>query len=295
MTTTAAVLSSAPTSATTQPTTATSTQTHTSSSQTQPTPASGEAAKLYKLKVDGQEFELPESELIALAQQGKSANKRFQEAASTKREAEQIVNFLKSNPKEAFKKLGIDVRKFSEDTLMEMITQDKMTPEQKQAHNNELELKKYRDGEKQAKDLKDSQAREALEKHHHDTYEKVFIQALTESGLPKTAYTVMRMAQLEQVNVSKKLNLTPTQLANVVREDFIAEQKALYGAADGNSLLDLLGPDAVKKLSKAQITKYKASGAIPKAANPGQTNGAGKEMSPAQAWKAMQKKTRSMF
>jgi len=107
-------------------------------------PTQAQVARMIKMKVDGQEMELPESEIIALAQQGKSANKRFQEAAAAKREAEQVVNFLKSNPKEAFKKLGIDVRKFSEDTLLEFIQQEQMSPEQRKAHENEQELNKYR-------------------------------------------------------------------------------------------------------------------------------------------------------
>lgn len=258
-------------------------------------PTQAQVARMIKMKVDGQEMELPESEIIALAQQGKSANKRFQEAAAAKREAEQVVNFLKSNPKEAFKKLGIDVRKFSEDTLLEFIQQEQMSPEQRKAHENEQELNKYRESEKSLKAQREAQERETLEKHHHDNYEKIFIQALTESGLPKTPYTVMRMAQLEAVNVSKKLSLTPSQLAKVVREDYINEQKALYGAADGETLLELLGKDAVKKLSKAQLSKYKASAQNSGTFKSKTSTTKETQENPISAWKAMQKKTRSLL
>jgi len=142
---------------------------------------------------------------------------------------------------------------------------------------------------------REAQERETLEKHHHDNYEKIFIQALTESGLPKTPYTVMRMAQLEAVNVSKKLSLTPSQLAKVVREDYINEQKALYGAADGDTLLELLGKDAVKKLSKAQLSKYKASAQNSGTFKSKTSTTKETQENPISAWKAMQKKTRSLL
>ena len=49
-----------------------------------------EVPRKIKIKVDGQEEELTEEEVIALAQKGKSADKRFQEAAELRRQAEEL-------------------------------------------------------------------------------------------------------------------------------------------------------------------------------------------------------------
>lgn len=252
----------------------------------------GTQAKTFKLKVDGADLELSEAEVISLAQQGKSAGKRFQEAAATKREAEQIVNYLKSNPKEAFKKLGIDVRKFSEDTLMEMINQEKMSPAEKKAFENEKRLKEYEKGEKATKDKEHADNMAKLERQHMENYDQVFTAALGTQGLPKTAYTIKRMAELTMVNNRKKLDLSPDQLAKVVREDYIAEQRVLFEHSDGDALLSMLGKEALKKISKAQLSKYKGRSAVPIAKKPSESNGE-KGADPIAAWKAFKKQNRS--
>lgn len=260
---------------------------------TQPTPAA--AARMLKLTIDGQDLEMPESEVIAMAQKGKSADKRFQEAAAARREAEQVVNFLKSNPKEAFKKLGIDVRKFSEDTLLEMIQHDQMTPEQKKAQENENELRRYRDTEKQAQERAHAEALARQEQEYMQSYDATFVKALTESGLPKTPYTVKRMAELTLIATRKGLDLEPSQLAKLVREDYESEMKAMYGQADGDALLELLGKDAVKKLSKAQLSKYKATRSNTGQFKPKDDSKPAPGTNPTAAWRAFQRKTRGQL
>lgn len=224
------------------------------------TPAQAAAvARMMKLKIDGQDLEMPESEVIALAQQGKSANKRFQEAALAKRQAEELVSYMKSNPKEVLQKLGIDVRKLSEDTLMEIINQEKMSPEQRKASENETKLKKYEADEKARVDKDRNDKMAALEQTQMQNYDQTFVKALAETGLPKTAYTVKRMAELTLVAVKKGLDLDATQLAKIVKEDYENEHKMLYGQSDGETLLRILGKEGVKKLSKAQLAQYKTS------------------------------------
>lgn len=221
----------------------------------QPTPT--EIRKL-KLKLDGQDVELPESEVIALAQQGKVSGKRFQEAAAIRKQAEDILKFAQENPAEFFKKTGKNARQWAEEYLIEELKREQWTPEQKKAAENEAKLKQYETERKAEQDRKDQAERDQLQKSHHDRYETLFIEALTQSGLPRTPYTVKRMAELQLVNLRKKLNLDAGQLAKVVREDYINEQKALFGALEGDKLLELMGPDFVKKLSKAQIAQLKA-------------------------------------
>lgn len=250
-----------------------------------------QAARMLKLKVDGQDLELSESEVIALAQQGRSASKRFQEAAATKREAEQIVNYLKSNPKEAFKKLGIDVRKFSEDTLMELIQHDKMTPEQKEAHQAKLDLKKYRDQESAAKEKAKKDQDSALEQQHMKTFDETFTQALSEKGLPKTPFTIVRMAQLTIAANKKGLNMPASELAKIVREDYQRDQSALLEGLEGDDLLSFLGKEALKRISKAQLSKYKAKGAVP-AVRQAQSKPSENGEKPVSTWKQFTKRNR---
>jgi hypothetical protein len=211
-----------------------------------------------KLKVDQNEVEMSESEVIALAQKGQGAEKRFQEAAQMRKEAEAVVKFLRENPREAMKQFGIDVRKFSEDVLMEHLTEQSLTPEQKKQRDTDTELKKYRDREKAETERQQKELTAKQEQELVQHYTKTFSEALEASGLPKTNETVARMARYQQQANRKGYEVPPADLAKLVRSDYEAEQKALYSNLDGDKLMEVLGKDIVSKLSKAQIAKLKA-------------------------------------
>lgn len=223
------------------------------------TTAAAEAVKR-KLKIAGVERELTQDEIDRLAMQAGGADQRFQEAAEMRRRAEEILKQADEDPAGFFNKRGKDVRKWAEDYLMEELKREQMNPEQKKAFENEQKLKQYEKEKKDAEDQRKKDEFAAKFKEHNDNYNTLFVEALGKAGLPKTAYTVKRMAELQLVNLKKKFNLNADQLAKLVREDYISEQKALYGGMEGDQLLDILGPDIVKKLSKAQIAKLKAKG-----------------------------------
>lgn len=277
------------TSGATQTTTGT-TQTGSQKNPAAPTPA--EVRKL-KLKLEGQEVELPESEVISLAQQGKVANKRFQEASQIRKEAEDIVKFAKENPREFFKKTGMNAREFAENYLMEELKREQMTPAEKKAYENEQELKRFKDEKKQEEEQRRQQEMADLREKHMKNYDQLFVEALTKTGLPKTPYTIKRMAELQLINVKNKLDLSADQLAKVVREDYISEQKALFGATEGDSLLELLGPEIVKKLSKAQIARLKSKGA-PSTNSSASGSSARKPGEPAMTWREYQRRNRRL-
>lgn len=219
-----------------------------------------------KLKIDGKEMEMSESEVISYATKARAADQRFNEAANMRKEAESILKFAKENPAEFFKKTGMNAREWAEQFLLKEIEREAMTPEQKKNMANEEELRQYKDNEKKEAERKRNEEIAALEKTHLQSYDLMFTDALHKSGLPKTAYTVKRMAELQLVNVKKKLDLNADQLAKLVREDYLSEHKALLSAYDGDQLIDFLGVDAVKKLSRAQIAKLKARGVSPRQA-----------------------------
>ena len=82
------------------------------------TPAQTQA-RLFKVMVDGQEVEVDEKELLRGYAHNKAASKRMEEAAMSRKEAEQVLKLFKQNPKEAFKLLGHDARKFAENIINE--------------------------------------------------------------------------------------------------------------------------------------------------------------------------------
>lgn len=256
------------------------------------TPAATPAeVRRLKLKLEGQEVELPESEVISLAQRGKVADQRFQEAATTRKEAQEIIAFAKANPTEFFKRTGLNARQWAEEFLMGELKREQMTPEQKKAADNEIKLKEYESERKRLDAQKLEDEKQAAQQKHMQNYDKLFVEALGKSGLPKTAYTIKRMAELQLVNLKQKLNLDADQLAKVVREDYIAEQKQLYGALDGDQLIEMLGPEMVKKLSKAQIAKLKAKASGGSSA----TQPRSSNEKPPMSWREYQRRNRRLI
>lgn len=229
---------------------------------TQPTPA--EIRKM-KLKVDGKELELPENEVIARAQKASAAEARWQESASIRKQAEEIMKFARENPREFFKKIGQDPRKFSEEYLMEVLEQEQMSPEQRRAYENEQKLKQYETEKKQREEAEQAAEMAKIEAEHSQNYNQVFMGALNKAGLPKTEWTVARMAQLQLVNLKKGLDLNADQLAKVVRDDYFDAQKSMWQEVDGDKLLELFTPDMLKKIAKAQISKLKSKGGMTRA------------------------------
>lgn len=252
------------------------------------TPAA--TARTLKLKVDGQDMEMSEAEVISLAQQGKSAAKRFQEAAAAKREAQDIVNFLKSNPKQAFQKLGIDVRKFSEDTLMEIIQHEKMSPEQKDAFAAKQELARYKEQEKTLAERQAAEKRQAAEQNQMKFFDEVFTKALTSQGVPKTPYTIQRMATLMMVANKKGLPIDSEKIASLVREDYQREHNSLLQGLEGDALLNFFSKDVLKRISKAQVKNYRAKGGTTVATKTVKTTET--PANPVNAWKEFQRKNR---
>lgn len=223
-------------------------------------PTKAEQARMMRVKIEGKEVEIPESEVLAGYQQGKVASQRFQEAAAMKKEAQEILNLSKKDQREFFKRSGIDPRKWAEDFLMDELKRDAESPDQKKSRENEERLRQYEENEKRTKETAHKQENDRLTNEKRQEFDVMFVKALNESGLPKTPFTIKRMAELQLVNIKKGLELGPQQLAKIVREDYATEQKTLLSALDGDQLIEFLGPDLVKKLSKAQIAKLKARG-----------------------------------
>ena len=90
--------------------------------------------RLYRVKIDGQEMEVDESELLAGYQRAKAANKRFEEAAKQRKQAEHFLKLLRTDPVKVLQhpEVGHDVRQLAEDYLAEIIKKEKMSPEERE-------------------------------------------------------------------------------------------------------------------------------------------------------------------
>ncbi len=216
--------------------------------------------KKYKIKVDGSEEELDEETIVKLAQLGRASNKRFQEAAQTKKQAEDFINLLKRDPRKVLTDpaIGLDLKKFAEDYLIEQMEQEKLTPEQikikeLEAFKAQVEAEKIENEKK-----REQEEFKRLQDHYSNEYEQKIQTALSSSGLPRTAYTVKRMAEYMSMALSNNIDLEPKNVVDLVRADYQKDIMALIGQTDGDSLLQILGEPTANKIRKADLARLKS-------------------------------------
>lgn len=219
----------------------------------------------YKYKVDGREVEeeLSDEDVRQHLSMSKAANKRFQEAATIKKQSEQLIKMLRENPEAVLDNPQImgnkKFREIAENYLIKQIDEQMLSPEQKQQRDMEQKLRQYEQAEKERKDQIEAEQMEKMQSHYAQDYETKIVAGLSSQGIPKTPRTVKRMAELMSKNLQYGLELEPSQLAEMVKQDYLADIQELFGATEADALLNLLGDNVSNKIRQADLKKLKAS------------------------------------
>lgn len=251
-----------------------------------PAPAAP-AKKKFKYKADGAEIEeeLDDSEITNRLSLAKAAQKRMQEASTTKKQVENFVKALKEDPMSVLsdpKIMGNEkFQEIAEAFLSKRLQEQLLTPEERAQAEKDERLSKYEKAEKERAEAAEKAQAEQLEAKYRDQYEKTIIGALEASTLPKTPFTVKRMAELMQKNIQHGLDLEPAQLAQMVKEDYQAELQGVIGGASPEQLLAMFGEDIANKIRKHDLSRLQVKNPQPKQVDgPRQTAETGRKMTP---------------
>lgn len=221
--------------------------------------------KIWKLKDGDQEYEFDATDDEAVKREimkARGADKRFKESASMRQQAETFFQMLK-DPAQLKKvltdpRVGIDLKKFAEDFVWEGIQESQMSEDQKKDRDDKRELEALRQ-----KDVREKQAKEDGEKAqrqiaHEEHYEKNILKALEMKGVPKDQMTVMKMADYMIAAVQKGYDLSPEEIADLVKNDTAAYLKAYASALNEDQFLEFLGEHAAEKLRKADLKRLRS-------------------------------------
>jgi len=227
--------------------------------------------RVLKLKADGEEFDFDLSDEAALKrelQKARAADKRFQEAAAQKKQAETFFEMLK-NPATLRQvltdpRVGVDVKKFAEEFVWEQIEQQKReeewakNPEKKAAWEREQKLKAYEEAEARAREEATTRGhREATARFETD-YNAKILQALKLGGIPQTEQAVARMAEELHLAVENGIDLDPAELVDKVRGDYRGDLMALVSELSGDQIIELFGENVAKKIREADLKKLRS-------------------------------------
>jgi len=218
--------------------------------------------KIVKRKVNGKEVEMTVEEALRKADLYGGAEDKFQEAAKLRKEVESFVDSLKSNPLGTLKQLGIDVRDHAEQYLTEEVQREMMSPEERELQELRQFKQQQEDGRAQeemtAKERQQQAQENQARSQAQQFYDHKITEVLSQSNLPKTPYTVKRVAGLLKTALSKGYELPIETAVDMVRGEFTNDVSSMAGTADVNQLIKLLGPDIIKRLRKHDLDSIKA-------------------------------------
>jgi hypothetical protein len=213
----------------------------------------------YTVKIDGEEIEVDETELLRGYQLRKASDQKFREASDYRKQADALIDLLREDPIKALThpSIGIDFRALAEKYLADAIEDEMATPEEKERRQKLRKLEELERENAAYKQQQEEAQMQQLTAHYRQEYENGIIQALDKSGLPKTNHTVKRMAYYMNQALENGYELQPADVTDLVRKDYMNEIKDLVGASDGQVLLDLLGDDVAKRVRKFDVAQLK--------------------------------------
>lgn len=226
--------------------------------------AKASAKKKYQLKVDGREEELEldldnEEEIKKHLQLSKAAQKRMQEMAEYKKNVAAFFDTLKNDPLKVLTdpNLGLDMKRIAEMVVNNEVEELKKSPEQREKEKLQRELeaiKKQHEDEKKARaeaEFARIQEQEAVRLDNEIT------SALDTSGLPKSAYTVKKMAEYMMLALQNNIDLSAKDVVPLLKKQTLAEVREMIGLLPEDMLEDFIGKENISRVRKRSLAKLK--------------------------------------
>ena len=220
--------------------------------------------KKLKLKVDGKEFEEEfdlddEDRLIRELQMSKMGQKRAQQHADLEKQVRAFFTDFEKDPFFAMSQLGMKPDAVIDQYINKQMENAKKSPEQLRAEQLENELqriKSERDNEK-----KDSEAKEfkRLQEAAFTQYDVQMEQSLAKSDLPKTPYTVKKIADYMLAALQAGKDVTPDDVIPLVREEMHNDLKEMFASLPEDAVEQLIGEQMLNKLRKKRVAKAQAA------------------------------------
>lgn len=223
--------------------------------------------KHWELKVNGKTKKFTEEELISRASLAEAAQERFSEAAKMRRQAEAVIGRIR-DPKNVISALQDPALGLSKDQIREafeewyskeFIEPESLTPDQKKVREAEAKIKKYEEAEKarEAETLKTQQ--DAMTTQARERVQTQILEALESGKLPKTNFTIRRLAYWMQRNHANGFDAPTSVLISQVRNEATSSLRELVDASDGEVMIQLLGENIIQKLRKYDLEQLRKS------------------------------------
>lgn len=223
------------------------------------------AEELIELKVNGQSRKYTLDQLKARATLADGAHERFEKASQIEKREAQLreglkTDFLKTlmDPELGLTRDQIKSR-FEKWYKNEFIDPETMSPEQRELEQLKREKAERDARDKEAEEEKKTQAEKDNEARERVNFQKQIIETLEKHDLPKTRFTVGRIAYWQKLNLDKGYDAPAEVIVQQVKDE---EQAILKNAVKSRmenpaKLVAYLGEDIVKAIRKYDLERLK--------------------------------------
>jgi hypothetical protein len=218
-----------------------------------------EAPAKKKLKVNGKEMEFTDEEIMKRASLYEASEQKFQHASKVQKQAESFIRALQEDPESVLSHpaLNVNLQEFAEKIIWKHLQKEMTTPEEQARLAEREELEKYRNVDRQRKEQEEATQREQLKEKYRQDWSKKFTQALDQGGLPKTDWTVQRMAQYMQQAISNgHKHIQPEDVVDMVKDDWVSAQKQMFSNLDPDKLVAMIGEENAAKIRKHDLARF---------------------------------------
>ena len=223
-----------------------------------------EEKRKYKLKVNDQEVEkeYTNAEVEKQLQKALAADKGLEEVAMTKKQIQAFVKSMLANPFSVLldSRSKVDkatLRKSAEEFLAGELEEEQMDP-------RDRELKKYKAQEEEAAKAKEAETKKAEEEasnkrrdQHASRISQTIAKTLETSGLPKTPYTVKRIASYLHAGLKQGQRPDMNQVVEQVRKDYNEDTSTLFSGMTGEQIWKVLGDELGEKIQAYAVSRLK--------------------------------------
>jgi hypothetical protein len=219
--------------------------------------------KKLKLKVDGQEIEEDfdlddEDRLVKELQMSKMGQKRAQQHADLEKQVRAFFQAFEKDPFEAMHQLGMKPDQVIDQYINKQMDQAKKSPEQIQREKLEQELQRIKAERESEKETAKTKELARLQEQAFTQYDLQMEQSLAKSDLPKTPYTVKKIADYMLVALQAGKDVTPEDVIPLVREEMHSDLREMFASLPEDAVEQLLGEQMLNKLRKRRISKAQA-------------------------------------
>jgi hypothetical protein len=224
---------------------------------------------VYEVKVNGKVVNMTREEVIAHASMSSAANSRFEEAARTKKQIDKIISTAKSNPIEVLMDPALGLSKdqirdaFEKWYTQEFIEPETLTPEQRRMKELESRISKYEKEENEKVSKEKADQEEQLTSRQREHLQGQIIEAIDQSGLPKTKFIAQRMAFYMRENLVNGWDAPLSMIVSQVKKERQAMMSDLVESADGEVLINMLGDGVVQKIRSHDLKQLREKRKVP--------------------------------